>query len=734
MYDRQDRGDASAYDFYLRSMDASMRQKVALTAAHLLCEGRVADMGMGSGSGSFALARLYPELEVIGVDVNPEMVERAREAYRLENLSFLEGDIAAPCFAAGSLEAILDSSVLHHVTSFNGYDRGAAARCLEVQAEELAPGGVLVVRDFIDLGAQAVWLDVRSDDGDPESDEPEACSSARLLERFAREFRALRPPAERGFALRRLDGAGLPEGFARYELAATHAVEFVLRKDYRESWDAEVLEEYTFATQAELEALFAKLGLRVLASTPLRNPWIVSHRFAGKIRLWTAAGEPLGTPPTNHVIVGQKVPDEEGVRIVEARRVDPIGFLERSSWRHVGSDRVRDLARRPGLTLDVIPWFRRGEAAYVLARRSYPRPILGCHCHPIDGAAAVTYVTEPLTAVQGDKPAAQTAEELLAEFPALGADAIRAFEHGTTYYPSPGGIQEEVRSLFVEIDSTNVAAPLRARSGFTSSGLLRAIEAQQLLRAAQVGALPDARLELNTYELLLRLGLDAGDWIGEAIELVAGSDPAEATSIEALVRRPRRRAFRRVGLEQSPGFLEVRAVEFAEQNAAGREVARQVRELVVPAARSLDTVALAVLRRAGDAVYLGVDDEDFPAAQCFEGHSQLLVAPAWRLPAAAATLEAAQSFVTDRLAAEHGLVCRRMFQLGGRYHPSAGLTPEAVHPFAVDVMEDESGGAERPLAWVPLADTVSRRAELCDGHLRIVLLRAAHALGLLRAG
>jgi len=33
----------------LAGMDASMRQKVALTAAHLLCEGRVADMGMGSG-------------------------------------------------------------------------------------------------------------------------------------------------------------------------------------------------------------------------------------------------------------------------------------------------------------------------------------------------------------------------------------------------------------------------------------------------------------------------------------------------------------------------------------------------------------------------------------------------------------------------------------------------------------------------------------------------------------
>ena len=67
-YASQDRGDDSAYERYLRAMDASMKQKVALTAAHLLCRGRVADMGMGSGGGSRALAALYPELEVIGVD------------------------------------------------------------------------------------------------------------------------------------------------------------------------------------------------------------------------------------------------------------------------------------------------------------------------------------------------------------------------------------------------------------------------------------------------------------------------------------------------------------------------------------------------------------------------------------------------------------------------------------------------------------------------------------------
>ena len=58
------RGDARAYDRYLRGMDRSMRQKVALTAAHLLGQGLVAYMGMGSGAGSHALAALYPAARV----------------------------------------------------------------------------------------------------------------------------------------------------------------------------------------------------------------------------------------------------------------------------------------------------------------------------------------------------------------------------------------------------------------------------------------------------------------------------------------------------------------------------------------------------------------------------------------------------------------------------------------------------------------------------------------------
>src|SRR5687767_13435036 len=155
------RGDRSSYARYLAGMDASMRQKVALTAAHLLGEGRVADMGMGSGAGSQALAALYPRLDVIGVDVDPTMAVLAREKHGATgNLSFVVGDIARPVFRAGSLDAIFDSSVLHHVTSFGGYRRENAAEALRVQAGALRDHGVLIVRDFVDPGAASVLLDL----------------------------------------------------------------------------------------------------------------------------------------------------------------------------------------------------------------------------------------------------------------------------------------------------------------------------------------------------------------------------------------------------------------------------------------------------------------------------------------------------------------------------------------------------------------------------------------------
>ena len=720
----QARGDLSAYERYLKGMDASMKQKVALTAAHLLCEGKVADMGMGSGQGSQALAALYPRLEVIGVDIDATVVELARQRLVLPNLSFAVGDIAGPVFAPGSLDGIFDSSVLHHVTSYGGYRHENAADAVAAQVRQLGPHGVLVVRDFVDPGPGMVWLDLPADDGD-DGDDPRTASSAALLERFAREFRSL--AAAPGFPLERPAGAPPRPGWRRYRLARKHAAEFVLRKDYRQDWEAEVKEEYTYFTQAGFEALFARLGLRVLASLPIRNPWIVRHRFRGKFELRDEAGQPLSFPATNYLIVGEKVAPGEGVAFRGEELAASLGFLALEHHRHRESGRVYDLAHRPHPTVDVVPYFPAGDTVYVLARTSYPRPVAAAgRDAALDGSGTVAYVAEPLNVVQDQRPLGATVEEALARGAGIAGAQIKQMMPGTTYYPSPGGILEEVRSVFVEIEPRFVNTPLEAVSGFSTSGRVRAIEARQLLRAAQVGGLPDARLEINVHDLLLRLGRAPGPWIGEEVTVGAQALVVPvATSLEELAAIPRRRCFERA--PAGAGFLKVRAFRFTEVAADGTALAAQPLELVEPGPLGSNSAAVALLARDGAGrVVMGLDEDDLPAAQLFNGNSNLVVTPAWRLPRAVTSVDAALAFVRARLAEEYGLEVNEGAELGGAYRPSPGLTPELVFPLVFEVRAARDAG-KRPLRWVPLEALGRGRAFLTDGHLRVLAARAAHA-------
>lgn len=697
-----------------------MQQKVALTAAHMLGVGRIADMGMGSGTGSEALAALYPGLHVTGVDVSEEMVELARERFELRNLDFKLGDIAKPVFEEASLHGILNSSVLHHVTSFGEYDHDAAGRALAAQVSQLADHGVLIVRDFLDPGSQPVWLEVATDDGD-DSDDPRTCSCAALLRRFAREFRSLH--AEPGFPLEDLGSAG--PGRHRFGLDHRMAVEFILRKDYRRDWESEVKEEYTYFTQERFEACYAALGLRVLASSPIYNPWIVRNRYVDKFRLTTPQGGAIELPATNYVIVGERVPSGVGVRMRPAASRDAMGFLQLSHYRHHNGE-VMDLVSRPNLTVDAIPWFEDEDELFVLARMSYPRPVLAAAATAaLDGSTAPGWITEPLTLLATDAPLGQTIERALEERAGVDVEHIVSMEPGTTVLPSPGGLREEVRSVLVRIHPQYAQVDVPDISGFSTSGRVGALEARQLLRAAQVGGLPDARLELNVYDLLRRRGRDPGPWIGDTLSLPERSTLPGAGPLDAL-QRPSRRVFSRATAQESRGFLSLKCQTFEELDSGGAVVARRDLEYVVPKPLSARTVSTALLRRMDGKVYVGLDDDDLPAAQCIRGNSELWVAPAWRLPHEVTGRTGGVAFVRARLRAEYGVSIEDTAWLGGRYHPSTGATPEVVHPLAVDVAEVAPG--HRDLTWVPLHELLDAPQWLADGHLRIAVERCAHLL------
>ncbi len=687
-YAQQHRGDLEAYARYLAAMDGSMRQKVALTAAHLPASGRVADMGMGSGAGSEALAGLYPGLEVVGVDVNPTMVELAGRQYQRPNLKFQQGDIARPCFPERSLDGIVNSSVLHHVTSYNGYDREQARQALVHQVPQLKEGGTLIVRDFLA----------------PEPGTVELCLPPHWFEcwlRFSREFRALLPAEQRGF---RFEDRGRDErGWQRLRVEHRLAVEFVLRKDYQDDWASEILEEYTYFTQAEFEAEFARLGLRVLLSTPLRNSWIVERRFRGQFELRSPEGAPLDDPATNYLIVGERVAEGEGVRFLPSVPTAPLGFLQRACYRHRSSGRLYDLVCRPHPTVDVLPYCRtQAGNLLVLVRHSFPRPIQCDLGSTLDGFRACGYSVEPITALQSDEPLGDTLEAMLQQRGGLASGSILRMQVGSTHYPSPGGLREEVIACFAEMESTQ----------FDQAGL-RLLDAHQLLRSAQVHGLPDHRLEMHVFSLLRRLSIDPGPWLGDQLDAVECPQAPRAGRWDV---QPGR-AFERVDPALSPGFLRIETRQYQQVDTQGRLVSELVLESARPARFSSQTVAVLPMCWHQGQWWVGFDLDELPAAQAFSGNSTLWVAPAWRLPTEIGSLCEAQRWVAARLAEQSGEQVVEWAPLGGPYFPSPGLTPELVYPYAVRVQPAR-------LAYFPLIEAIERWESLVDGHLRGLLLRA----------
>lgn len=738
-YAAQDRGTVQAYVAYWEGMNKTMQQKVGLTTAHFPPSGTIADMGAGSGQATYDLAALFGALKVIGIDINPVAVEAAQRTHRLQNLEYVVGDVAERVLPAASLDAILNSSTLHHVTSFNDFDVRRVLRSLDHQVEQLKPGGVLVIRDFvIPRGPERVWLDLPTTGGLAPTDslarvaEPDDLSPAARFERFARDFRSSQNPSGPVPYDKR---SGADVGWQRYELTLRAATEFVLHKDYTKDWDVELREEYTYMSQSQFESAFAERGLRIVASREIHNPWIVENRLDGKCRFFDLEGRALPTPPTNFVIVGEKVGKSAVLlRETASQRIDEPRFVRLTSFRRHDTGAIFDLVHRPHETLDVLPWYSQDGRLYVLAKQGFPRPVLksAAATPSLDGATLAGYITEPIAAIvppaelEGGVSRA-TLQRILTERAALPESSVRRIEASLEYYPSPGGLQERVRASLVEIEPRADKIDLAGAYGdLSTAGQIRPLEATQVLRAHHVDGMFDARLELNVYALLLARGASVGPWAGAEVKLQnQAKRPKNVVSAREALAPTDRAVF--APTSESAGFLEVRRGEFTEVDARGETLARAHREYVVPTHLSTNTATVLPVVKAEGELYVGLELRELPAAQLFSGSSTLATPPAWRLPKTVTNDEQARRALREKLTGECGLGSVKLAPLGGRYYPSAGVTPEQVLPWVAEVQ----GTPSQALTWVKLADLVASHREIRDAHLAVSVLRLAHATGLL---
>jgi SAM-dependent methyltransferase len=718
-YSAQHRGGASAYAQYFAGMDKSMQQKVALTTAFFPTRGHVADMGSGSGRGTYDLACLYPGLTLYGVDINPLSVEFSQQTYQRSNLRYQTGDIADAVFPVGSLDGVLDSSVLHHVTSFNDFSLARLETCLRNQVAALRPGGVLIIRDFVvPDGPARVVLELPTQDGKDTGPIPEL-STAALFERFAGTFRSSQHRTG-GVPFTRVRASRA--GRAGFELTLRDATEFILRKDYRADWDAELLEEYTYYSQAQFEQSLRAHGLRLLASVPIHNPWIVEHRYRGKIALTDLEGRALPFPPTNYFVVGEKIDPASPIELheVEQRELSAPRFFVPRAYRHVRSGKRLELAERPGRTLDILPWLVRGGRVHVLAKKGFPRPLLALHAE-ISG-----FITEPIAAIVNDgEPRPSAIARILHERAAIDPAALRGPATIARYFTSPGGLDECVDAALVEVDATRLPEtngdlePVIDYGDFGVSGTVRELDAAQLLRAAQVGGTFDARIEIGAYRALAAAQQPLDAWIGAAVPL----PPRELPLPKA---RPLPVATQPVFAPDPGPPTYLRFVEgvFAARAADGRELSRAAREYVVPRNVSHRTATVLPVIRMGDGILVALEPRELPAVERFIGSTLLPVCPAFRLPASVDALPGIETFLRERCA-ELGVVVDTLIPLGGAYAPSAGATPELVTPFAAPISAVTQDLKLVLTAMQPLCDQID---EVLDAHTKIALLRLDHAL------
>lgn len=105
---------AENVDAMIARQEARAAELVADVRAFLLPAGGERALDVGTGTGALALALAALVAEVVGVDAEPVLLDRARERAP-ENATFVEGDATALPFAAGAFDLAAMQKVLHHV-------------------------------------------------------------------------------------------------------------------------------------------------------------------------------------------------------------------------------------------------------------------------------------------------------------------------------------------------------------------------------------------------------------------------------------------------------------------------------------------------------------------------------------------------------------------------------------------------------------------------------------------
>lgn len=695
-------------------------KKAWFALSHLLLEpgARVVDMGCRDGSMVYTMAVLAPNMTFVGVDKNPDTITAAKETYRQENLEFYCADILDNALPDESADAIICNFVLHEIFSSSDFNQRLVRQTLRDCGRYLKPGGHLFVRDFAEpVGAEELVL-IEMPDMPSKSTKLEELSEPDLLIWYSEYATMQDDPGASGFFLEEL-----PPRFPRtrlFRLPHKWAYEFIMRKDARTKWQAEVPKEYTFFNEREYHRTLNTLGLRVLYSAPHWDDTYIKKHFEKNFRLMDENGAPLGTPATSFSVLAQKVDHRDAVLLAERRKAKTQGSsFHVTTYRNDVDGRLVEIVSRDLNSVDIIPFsIMEGNRLVVYLHEGVPRGLVNAvprGGRNLDGKFWSGHLTEAVSVdAEVIKQVEENGEQGVVNFmhDALGLKPSvgQSFVAGPSYYPNPRFIAERVETRFISVEPhVGRFVPGFVREdikGFASTGAIKAFDAQSVLNAISVGALPSGNLETQLLVLFAMLEIHPVDWAESPLILKEDESIKNAVKVSDVLKKTAKKEKKYSETRGTLGKIKLEKSIFVDEgvdtDGVNKGLAARDVDFVVNEESGMNVaVILPLSRQHSGEVMAGVIVDYMPIPERYGGDGEMVSLPTLNLPKDAHTVEQARKYIAEKFEIKIDQVSK----MGEPYFSHVGVTPQRIFPFAINCPHSKMAQPKHGLTAVtPLKD------------------------------
>ncbi len=682
-------------NFLLKDIPYEMVHKAWFTLSHLLLDegSKIVDFACEDGTLTYAMAALNPKVRFIGVDKSKKTIREAKERYQLHNLEFKVGDVSGEIFEAESLDAIINSFTLHQVYSNSRYNQRIVSDTLRKQFSMLKNDGTMFIHDFA-KPPEGEFVLMEMHDKQSKGDNLADLSEADLLVWYSEHAQPKQDPGCGGFFLEEL-----PPRFPKtrlFRLPYKWAYEFIMRKDDREMWENQLPYEYTFFTIEEFRKELSALGAQVRYSAPHWDEDYIREYFEGHFRLMKNNGDVISDPATSFIAVAKKKPDRSSL-LVQERRIayDEEGTLEIKTLRDQKNGDIVDVVTRGKELAEILPYRLDDEGRlYIYLHDGVIRGISNAISRSgenIDGREWSAHMIEAVSIeyrhiLNLGEFTTQNTRHFVKSYFGLSAKSGALIEQGAHYYPDPNYIDERVNTYFVQVkEGKKSLSPKRKvleTHHFHEKGVIRELNAQNVLDAITVGLIPNARLELQILSLMRHLKMRAENWVRKDLSIAAG-EISKILDVKEFLKHASYSDKRFKEIKGSAGQLRAINSIFVEegQSHGGKTgISSETIDFILSDEETINTaVVLPITKGTKHDLHAGAMVKHLPVPQRFEGNGLSLSVPKYNIPKEITDYKTIKQFVAEKF----GVTPDMVLKLGESYFTHIGITPHRIHPFAI---------------------------------------------------